>query len=366
MKNYAYFIFIFVVVITIFSLLVKDVQKLRTQTLVLKNEIYGQDIYRSQLIDLYFIAASLYYNFEDSSVVNDGTKNVLYDEVIEFYSRHSEHNFIKNLHKYLDTYNSDIDSNFLMALVRYLLFDCTKESPFNKIVLEEFVADISEFYSDTNSHNFFENSYQHYNSLDNFINNIDFGLLDNLISEIDIYLERKDFSENQQYTIVFSLFRPYMASFYNSNDNYIAILSPYGIDRDFEYNENQIIKTLVHEILHCYINEHVHKYEDYILQNVEMFNWHKSEFNTRAPYANMDWHRIFDENLVRAVQAKIYYTFFKSEDAIDYILRDEYEIGGFKKAYDFYDSLDAYEISRNIYDGIKEYIPQIINKVFER
>ncbi|MEA4963591.1 DUF4932 domain-containing protein, partial [Lutispora sp.] len=81
---------------------------------------------------------------------------------------------------------------------------------------------------------------------------------------------------------------------------------------------------------------------------------------------HMDWHRIADENIVRAVEARIYGEVYNNTNrAYEGVLKKEVEWGGFKKIRNIYEILEEYEDNRKQCLSINDYVPKLIEELFK-
>ena len=144
------------------------------------------------------------------------------------------------------------------------------------------------------------------------------------------------------YGILVSLYKVDGASFfhtYSKEDTTYLCFS--GIFEDHRVidsmNIDRIIENAIHEYLHCYINPCVEKQTDFIETLYQ--NQTKSDYAGKM-YYGMDWNRIIDENIVRAVSARIIGRVTQNEEkAYEAIIKREMEFGGFSKVKNIYDIL---------------------------
>lgn len=89
----------------------------------------------------------------------------------------------------------------------------------------------------------------------------------------------------------------------------------------------------------------------------------KSDF-VGGIYQGMDWNRIIDENIVRAMSTRIIARVTQNEEkAYEEIMKRKIELGGFYKVQNIYETLKIYEDNRNQYPTINSYTKQMIEKL---
>lgn len=193
------------------------------------------------------------------------------------------------------------------------------------------------------------------------------------LSEMEQYTGNKtDLYGNHEirYRSVTTLFRPFLASFYTFHTNdatyFIGQLSPTTSEKNPEtYDIGQFVETSIHEFLHNYINQPVYEQNDNI-QNLAN-DRNKADYAGTSPmYQTMDWHRIVDENIVRAVETAIYANVYHNrEQAYEQIMKKEVELGGMLRLPRLYEALKTYEKNRDSYASIADYLPVLIDSLFE-
>lgn len=126
---------------------------------------------------------------------------------------------------------------------------------------------------------------------------------------------------------------------------------------------NTLIRDqVVHEFLHLYLNNAVYGQNELI---EELASQKDIKEYVGELYWNMPWHRAVDENIVRAVETRVYAQFYNNEDnAYREIIQKEIEIGGFTYVDRVYQSLENYENNRDIYNDLDLYIPAMIKELF--
>lgn len=350
------------------------------------NEIYSSDklnfsIYESRLLDTYFIACAIYFDFDSTNLLPDTDKHSLYMSAKNYFIKYKEHKFIQNMGAYVDSQYkaerggvvypllmlsfSDIDYGMDIGTLQTDVFQDASE--FNI-----FLESLREFYLETNANAFFDNAVSQKEMVNYLKAEMPKSDAEELILRMEEYTgNRNDLYGDREirYRSVVTLFRPFHASFYNFNTNdatyFVGQLSPTTSEKNPDkYDINQFVETTIHEFLHNYINQPVYELNETILEMAKDKNKSSVTGNNQM-YQMMDWHRIVDEYVVRAVETSIYANMFNDRDkAYDEIMRKEVELGGMQKLPDLYDSLKRYEENRDTYTNIASYLRELIDVMF--
>lgn len=334
-------------------------------------------IYTNQLIDTYLIAGALYLDFNSQTLLPNTGEHRLYLSAKEYFSPYKDHVLIKKFQKYI--YNDDIQGD----AIGILLSNYSENKPLDKSIkqymngvfkskedIDEFLALLTSFYNDSKADEFFKQNLDIYNKMVEYIkDNINKIGVENIIRETEKYVGNKDkYYKNDKvsYQTVITVFRPFMASFFNiaseGKTTLISFQSPNDFSRDPEkFDMSQTISTSIHEFLHSYINAPVENNNSKILEICVSKN---KEDYASPMYKCMPWNRIVDENFVRAVQGRIYKKIFNEETAHSEILDKEIEFGGFKKLMQIYNELEEYENKRSIYSTFDDFTPKLIERLF--
>ena len=80
-------------------------------------------------------------------------------------------------------------------------------------------------------------------------------------------------------------------------------------------------------------------------------------------YYEFPWNRITDENFVRAIEARLYKNVLNENLAFSDIINPETK-SGFTHVQTLYNKLESYETNREKYPTINEFIPELINELY--
>lgn len=348
------------------------------------SEIYNipsQDyiIYESKMLDTYFIACALYFNFESETIVPNPENTDLYTEIKNYFMPYKNHEFIKNLDSYVNVQNKCENNSVVFSFLMYGFSKNDYKMGVNEIQTDvfengeefnSFLNMLYKFYKDTNADQFFKITKANDNMKDYIKENIKNVPVELLLNEMETYVNNKNNlypEQNIKYRSIITMIRPFNASFYtiqmNNNIYLTGQQSPSG---SFESPEildiNQMINTTVHEFLHNYINQPVYEQNTLITELSQEKN--KTDY-TNGMYAAMEWHRIVDESIVRVVETAIYKNVYKdSQKAFNEILKKEIEYGGMFQLEKMYNTLNEYENNRSKYTKIDDFIPELIKIMF--
>jgi len=350
------------------------------------NQVYSSDqlnfsIYESRLLDTYFIACALYFDFDSSNLLPDADQHNLYSDARDYFITYRDHEFIHNLGSYVDSQYkaerggvvlpllmhsfSDLDYGFGIGNVQTDVFQNAEE--FNL-----FLVHLKAFYNETNAGAFFDHAESQKAMIDYLKAEVPKSDLIELMLKMEAYTGNKTelYGESEiRYRSVVTLFRPFNASFYSFGTNdatyFIGQLSPTTDEKNPDvFSINQFIETTVHEFLHKYINQPVYELDETILELAKDKSKDDYAGNNQL-YQMMDWHRLVDENIVRAVETSIYADIYNDRDkAYDEIMRKEVEFGGMQHLPKLYDSLEQYENNRETYTNISSYLYELIRVLF--
>lgn len=348
------------------------------------NQIYQTEsgeykVYTSELIDIYIISSALYFDFESWDILPDTENHNYFKDVKDYFSPYKNDHFIKSLQNYVDANNKSVNSTVVYSLLTYSFsqknydMDITMmENDIFKSAEEfnNFLNSLYNFYIKTNASEFFKN-YKPYKEMIIYIqNNLKNIPMEIYIKEMENYTGNKDIyykNQNIKYCSVMTVFRPFNASFYSinmGNDTYFAgqqSASDFSKNPE-KFDINQTISTTIHEFLHNYINLPVYN-QNKLIEKLT-YNERKEDY-ANSMYQYMPWHRIVDENIVRAAETAIYAKIYNDkEKAFNEILKKEIEFGGFKNVERVYKALDEYQNNREQYKSIDDYIPYLISVLF--
>ena len=346
-------------------------------------EIYSIEhykMYESKLLDTYFIACALYFDFESSDLMPDTENSDFYEKVKAYFTPYQTHPFIKNFGNYVDkqnqTQNFEVVSTLLMYAFSKTDYNMGVDTVQNSVFesgkqFQKFLDDLYQFYIDTNAEQFFDSLDLQKEMVSYVQKNAETIPIETLILEMEHYTGNKEIlykEKNVEYRSVMTLFRPFYASFYQfyfGNDVYfVGQQSPNDSQRKPEiFDIQQTINTTIHEFLHNFINQPVYEQNELILKLSE--NKQKSDY-TNTIYKNMPWNRIADETIVRVVETAIYEKVLQNKQkAFELILEKEIAYSGMPNLQKMYDALKTYESNRDKYKTISDFLPKLITILFE-
>lgn len=365
----------------------QDVTTSQAASMNALNEIYKTDslnyaVYESRLLDTYFIACSLYFDFSSMNLLPDTDKHALYSDAKAYFEKYKEHPFIQNLGNYVDQQNKAERGGVVYPLLMYSFsmqdyhmgIGTLQTDVFqNAEEFQVFLDALQRFYTDTNADEFFQRA-EAQKAMNTYLKEeLPKSSIHELLSEMEHYTGNKtDLYGNHEirYRSVTTLFRPFHASFYTFHTNdatyFIGQLSPTTSEKNPEmYDIGQFVETSIHEFLHNYINQPVYEQNDSI-QNLAKDRNKADYAGTNAMYQTMDWHRIVDENIVRAVETAIYANVYHDRaQAYEQVMKKEVEFGGMLGLPRLYEALETYEKNRDLYASIADYLPMLIDSLFE-
>lgn len=388
-KRFALISFVFIFVLICFNTNqskttnTKQIREVEYKEILLKevnqsdNESYT--IYTSKLIDTYLIACALYFDFDTPNMIEDN--NILYQQVKEHFLPYKNHSFVRSLENYVDTEYRDSNHWVISSIIMYM---CSTELE-NKEVsqlenpvfnnyesFKEFLNNLIQFYKETNAEKFFDNNKKYelkmYKEIEEKIKSIPVAAF---IQTMESYIGNKErYYENQnvKYISLITLYKPSGASFYpirlKDSTYFVSYQSIFQEPNNIEsFDIDRCVETAIHEYLHMYINQPVEEQKQLIDQ---LATGKEKIIYGGKMYQYMDWHRIVDENIVRAVETRIYGEVYNNKNkAYEEVLKKEVEWGGFTKVRNIYEVLDEYEDDRKQYISINAYIPKLIDELFK-
>lgn len=330
---------------------------------------YPYSVSYSQLIDTYLIACGLYFDF-NSPYLFPADVMVDYQETIEYFSPYKDHAFIEGLGAFVDEQNGNASMNVYVPLLQYAVSmkekgECAANIQSYVFQTDEafydFLGKLYQFYMDTQAAAFFKKSAIH-QQLEQYIQS---GMASvpvmTYFDAIESYTGTKEQLFPQQtlhYATCLSVYKSRNnATFHTVSINedmyFLSYQSPLGYNGDF-YIED-MLETTIHESLHPFINPGVDEQQEMI--RLLAGNKNPGDY-TSSIYVNMPWHRITDEAIVRAVQARIYREANQGDEAAARQLLDRQS--GIASLYLIYDSLADYESHREKYPSIDDYLQILI------
>lgn len=328
-------------------------------------------IFSNELIDTYFIACGLLFDFEGGYLFDSGME-ADYQPTIEHFTPYKEHPFIRELEAYVDMENKYADMGVLYYLAQYVtsmsntglgIANIQSYSFQSDEEFYAFVENLYQFYQDTGAREFFKNSKLHKDQRQYLSEHMKDVPVHDLLQEMESYTGNKSevFGGDQvNYCSLISVYKsPKNASFHTfgmNQDMYLtSIQSPLGFAGNFDVK--QLFESYHHEALHMFINPGVEGQ----VQLIEQLAKDKSPSDfVSSQYENMPWHRITDEAIVRAVQARIYGIVYQNPElGYQEILAKEIR-AGFQNIDALYQCLEEYESSRDKYPVIDDYVVKLV------
>jgi len=344
-------------------------------TLIYKsNAEPSYSVYTRRSIDTLIIAAGLYTNFNSPYLLPNVDERVIYKNAKEYFGPYKEHAFIKGFGKYME--GNDVKSSYMAFLLNYSdlpelkkAHDNPQKYLSNEKEAQEFLNSLKAFYIDTNAETFFENNASSYKALNSYINeNIKQSNMLKLISDVESYTGNKEkyfAGKNVSYSTVLSFYRTIGSFAVNENITLASMQYAYNSSSPTsQFNMNSIMKTSVHEYLHNYINKPVQN-NDALINELSQGEDKNEYISSLYVLKSFPWNRATDENIVRAVEARLYKKEFGEDRAIRDIIDPETQYG-FKQVRKIYDKLEEYEKDRNKYPTIDDFMPELIKEMFKK
>lgn len=337
-------------------------------------------VYSSGLLDTYFISCALYFGFDSQEILPNAQDDALHLLAKEYFSPYQDHPFIKGLEPYVDTGGRAHRDGAVFPLLMYIFsiadygmgVDMVQTDVFQDgEAFNAFLQSLLAFYQDTHAEEFFRRVKLQREMEAYLIDGFQTRPIDALLTEMEAYVGNKGTlfqGQNVKYRSVMTLYRPFNASFYTiqfGNDIYlIGQQSPSDESKKTDsFDMDQTVITTVHELLHSYINQPVFEQRELISSLSQ--GQEKTAYTSAPMYQGMEWDRIVDEHVVRAVETAVFRRVLQDEEkAFDSILKREIELGGMTKLQAMYETLPAYEAAREEYPSIDAYLPQIIEAMF--
>lgn len=328
-------------------------------------------VFSNELIDTYFIACGLLFDFEGNYLFDSDMK-VDYQQTMEHFSPYKDHPFIRELGAYVDMENKYAEMGVLYYLAQYVISMSNTGMGIANIQSQSFQSDedfyafvenLNKFYQDSGAKEFFKTSKLHENQRKYLSEHMTEVPVSDLLREMEAYVGNK--SEvfggyNIHYCSLISVYKsPNNATFHTfgmNQDMFLtSIQSPLGFDGDF--HAKQLFESHHHEALHMFINPGVEG-QMQLIENLAK-DKNPSDF-VSSQYRNMPWHRITDEAIVRAVQARIYGIVYQNPElGYQEILEKEIR-AGFQNLDAVYHCLEEYENNRNEYPVIDDYVVKLV------
>ncbi|HEX2946686.1 MAG TPA: stalk domain-containing protein [Clostridia bacterium] len=325
-------------------------------------------------IDTFLIAAALYYDFNNPYILPNTDQKELYKKAKEYFSPYKDHEFILNFFQYVS--GKDVKSNIFG-----LLLSCSELPELKQVYnfpdysyignTQEFLEQLKKFYADTNAEEFFKQNSKFYESLKStIVSQISGSEPEELIRAMEEYTgNRQKYypGEKIKYKTIISFYRN-IGSFaslkFGNNDVLASIQFPYKYSNgNDEIDYDNILGTSVHEFLHSYINTPVSSNNQLISSLSQSKN--KSDYISQF-YVDkgFPWNRISDENIVRAVEARIFKSIFGESEAMTRIINPETR-NGFRKVGTLYNKLNDYEQNRSSYPMLDDFTPELLKEFFK-
>lgn len=334
----------------------------------------------SDLADLYLIATALYFDFQSDNLISN--QNELEQSAQDFFSQYKDHPFIVNLGDYIDMEYNTFRFGTIVPLIEYCYWDSEQDISEelvcsdvfeNKAAFDSFLQNLEKFYQDTNAEQFFRDQQKYETALASqltekekiFDESVYLSTMENYVgNKVDLYGETPI-----EYNVFYSFYLLNNASFFQMEQNntieFICFTATHNTDtrnKADSFDVGWMLDNAIHEYLHMYINKGVEEQDKLIQSSTsdKNVNDYVGEL-----YNYMPWNRIIDENIVRAVQTRIYSEVLGDEaKAYAQILEKEVKWGGFQKVQKVYDALEKYETNRTEYKTIDDYMPLMIEALF--
>jgi hypothetical protein len=229
---------------------------------------------------------------------------------------------------------------------------------------------LKQFYDDSNAVKFFDDNKVIFSNLKTYISTeAPKSRVEELLKETESYTGNKTkyYNKDIAYTTNITLFKmnaPF--SRINDDDKIIfatvgpAFRAPRGSD---DFSISSVIVIAVHEFLHQYLNTPVAKNMQQI--NSLTANLNKEDYVSKLYISkDMPWNRLIDENLVRAVEARIYDRVYGEGTGYKDIIEKETK-AGFKNVNKAYEKLKEYENNRSKYSSIDDFMPELIESLLK-
>lgn len=335
----------------------------------------------NEMIDTYIIASALYMDFNSEILMPNTEDYAIYKRAKEFFSPYANHSFLKDFNKYV--YNGDINGDAIGVLLSYsstpsLDKICEVDAKYRNYVfkddeeIDSFIKGLKSFYKDTNAKEFFDNDKGLINSIKSYVKyNIKDSRLIELIKRTEEYVNTKNkyFGDLPiEYETVLTVFRPSMASFYSykthSTNKIVTFQSPNDFTCDpYKLDINYMVENVIHEYLHSYINTPIYHIATSKCTDT---NKYYTRLTENTLYRNMPLYRQVDEYIVRAIEGRIYTQVFGKEYTFNRLLNKEIRFGGFERLDEIYNYLSNYEIDRNKFPTIDDFLPGLVEKLTRR
>lgn len=323
----------------------------------------------SELIDIYLIACGLYFDF-NSPYLFPADVMVGYQETIEYFLPYKNHAFIQGLGDFVDGQSKNASMNVYVPLLQYAVSMKEKGECIGNIqsyvfqtdeAFYDFLEDLHQFYIDTQAAAFFEHSAIH-QELERYIQSemAEIPVI-TYFNAVESYTGTKEQlfpGYTLHYATCLSVYKSRNnASFHHISVNedmyFLSYQSPLGYNGYFHLQD--MMDTTLHESLHPFINPGVEQRQEMI--ELMAANKNPADY-TYSIYVNMPWHRITDEAIVRAVQARIYREVEQGDETAAKQLLDRQ--AGIANLDTMYHSLADYESHREKYPGIDDYLEILV------
>uniref|UniRef100_S0DDY5 DUF4932 domain-containing protein n=1 Tax=termite gut metagenome TaxID=433724 RepID=S0DDY5_9ZZZZ len=330
----------------------------------------------SQMIDTYLIACGLYLDF-DNTYIFSSDMAINYQETIAYFLPYKNHPFVQELSSHVYDPYTDVGLDTIHHLIMYAVSMKEQELGIGNIQSSAFSSDeafyrfldqLYTFYVDTKAEAFFKSSEIH-QQLEAYIQSaIKTVPVIDYLNMAEEYTGTKNgiFSDSALHYISFlSVYKsPYNATFHsiyaNADVYLVSLQSPLGYNGSWDIA--QTTETTVHESLHPFINPGVERQQE-LIQSLS----HDKNPGDYVPshHTWMPWHRMTDEAIVRAVQARIYGAVSQDYEGLAKQILDKETRGGWANLLALYSILENYENNRTQYPQIDSFLPILISQYFK-
>lgn len=213
------------------------------------NEDINYSIYTSSFIDTYLIACALYGDFTSNTILPNSNEHEIYIKAKEHFLSYKNHEFIKGLGRYIN--DDDIHEDVVTALLAYTSYKSPNEAYNlnandgnhifdNEEEAKEFMQELEKFYIDSKAEEILKENSEIYKNLNVYIkDNINSTKIIDLIKESEKYVGNKETlykGENVRYETFMTVFRPFIASFYEIKGKDETLIVSFQSPNDYSRN----------------------------------------------------------------------------------------------------------------------------------
>ena len=250
-----------------------------------------------------------------------------------------------------------------MSANRFINWMATK---YMQIKITNYIPAVRDFYQKSEYEKFWQEKQGFYQELK--------ANLDEKIKDINIVKIMEDFygMKKQRYFIVPSPQMPMMAlnveAFSDGKPLAYDVQGPFNIEgegADYFAARGALVDTAFHELGHTFLESVLHRHKKLLKKHSYIYE--KLEETTKEKMRKMGyrtWDRVFIENLIRAVQARLWKK-ASNEKWRQWILNESPK-RGFQLIPIIYDILEEYEKNREKYKDFESFFPEIFIKLSQK